>query len=799
MEGGGSPEGKEFEERLAPIPTLVCYVAELMRIPSMPWDDPDKRLLLRNITKDNCCLFLGAGVSSATAGLAKVGDLQKKLLDGLRKSSSSLMHLQGLSLAALAGYFETRHGRDALLTVLWDALNSERINLKSSSGVRLLTDFRWRAIYTTNYDPLIEIALREGNIAARVLSSNRDVQKLEPFEVPVIKLHGCINTLAGEGENDNAPLVITESDYVSARHRQNRDLLFSRLGTDLSRRTFIFVGYSMKDESVRGLCTSVFQSLTEANRRNRDRPGTRKHFMVRQDLEEPEMKFWASYGIQGLHESLDEFVEALVDYRSKVLPTAENEYFPHQEYVFITSGAASLGCPKKEWTLPLWRSQYDSATWELSHIAFSREQELPGRFLYYASKNVYVGAALLSEAGLKLEQKTHLAGRIVDHLIASRSETGEAEEMSVSSLPLIWHFLAEPERDKGAKALVSALESSDYLTVYKVNQVALEIGSNDLWLQIISFLRTHIHDGENALLSADCRMPIARFLRQVGYILLPMQEADEEILDLLDETTNPLLIWELGVLVFEKCRWNKKLKRVFLRRALQAADSDSVHGFMRYMLVLERGRKIFDIDRKINAFWIDCRDLLLSNSAGEGPFIDRLRLTLEASRSVVTSEDFMTFCGDYLENLTGDRKSVAFFVPSLARRMNDRESIKSCFKAIETTTDPFIAQPLLFVLCGKLFREGKAQDWSALVSTLEYLWRAELFRADDWARLLFMRVLGLLLHKSTAGGVREGISSAWISKLLEEVAASKEERLTIRGMAWRALSRNLGGFSDSFI
>ena len=104
---------------------------------------------------------------------------------------------------------------------------------------KLLSEFKWKAIFTTNYDEAIEKAYRENKSALqkieKIISDNDSLQKVvvNPDKLPVVKIHGCISR-----PNDaRTPLVISCSDY--RRHQENRSSLYQYLKECLTKLTKI--------------------------------------------------------------------------------------------------------------------------------------------------------------------------------------------------------------------------------------------------------------------------------------------------------------------------------------------------------------------------------------------------------------------------------------------------------------------------------------------------------------------------------------------------------------------------------
>ncbi|SHL50919.1 SIR2 family protein [Fibrobacter sp. UWH4] len=111
-------------------------------------------------------------------------------------------------------------------------------------------------IWTTNYDPMIENALRENKKEPCVIVNNKDLlEKEKKGAIPIYKVHGdyC----------DPENCVITSSDYED--FFENKKNFIYALKTALIRKTFIFAGFSFKDPDVKYILAELRHSLTKDN------------------------------------------------------------------------------------------------------------------------------------------------------------------------------------------------------------------------------------------------------------------------------------------------------------------------------------------------------------------------------------------------------------------------------------------------------------------------------------------------------------------------------------------------------
>ncbi len=116
---------------------------------------PNLSALVSQIDPRRTVLLLGAGASRSSGAPLAIDlcrHLEKALAGGQRISDE---------LAELAAILEHRHGRRALA----DAVVSALSGLNPDGGVSALAEYHWKAIFTTNFDRLIEDETRDTVIA----------------------------------------------------------------------------------------------------------------------------------------------------------------------------------------------------------------------------------------------------------------------------------------------------------------------------------------------------------------------------------------------------------------------------------------------------------------------------------------------------------------------------------------------------------------------------------------------------------------------------------------------------------
>jgi hypothetical protein len=225
---------------------------------------PDYEEIAQRLKDGTIIPFFGAGASRA-CGLASAASLTKRLLisahypdkkgiDDLALAASYLLHIKDY----VALHREVRQA----LCVAADPCCVHTLFVQS--GLTAVDLF-----VTTNYDDLVERALesrkpwvvvdrgKQGSVWCRPYEGAwREVQektlrKVIPRPQPpiVFKLHGSID----RSDQKNDSFLITEEDYVRFLGRPQDKQIPSMLKWTMAERSFLFLGYALRDWNVRVL------------------------------------------------------------------------------------------------------------------------------------------------------------------------------------------------------------------------------------------------------------------------------------------------------------------------------------------------------------------------------------------------------------------------------------------------------------------------------------------------------------------------------------------------------------------
>jgi tetratricopeptide (TPR) repeat protein len=202
-----------------------------------PFDMP---LGLRTaIESGECVLFLGAGI-----GHNAVDENGNKAPTGGQLATELAQHFKidaggSEDLATIAQIVELRKGR----VELEKFLAKRFAHLEPDENLRWLFSLTWKAIFTTNYDALIQRSYELLKTPTRMpltISSTAGLLSHNPqIQVPVYHLHGALF------HTSKSAILITEEDY--ARFHERRRMLFEVLKGELATSCILYIGYSNRD------------------------------------------------------------------------------------------------------------------------------------------------------------------------------------------------------------------------------------------------------------------------------------------------------------------------------------------------------------------------------------------------------------------------------------------------------------------------------------------------------------------------------------------------------------------------
>jgi tetratricopeptide (TPR) repeat protein len=243
----------------------------------MPIEIPP--VLIEDISKGRGTLFLGAG-ASREADFPDSNTLAEYLASKAGNSYSSKLRGQALDTVADYLYMEQGYGKQWVRQKIIGCFEKKHRVVKRppSQAHGIMTKIKWRTIFTTNYDRLIEIAYElSPDCVQRVLpiyTPDAQIRRHEEEVARLIKLNGSVDEAA---RNSSHELVLTFADQQEARSRNSE--FYELLREEVINGPIIFVGFSFTHPGARNKGTSPEFSLLQEILREMG-PASRWHYCV---------------------------------------------------------------------------------------------------------------------------------------------------------------------------------------------------------------------------------------------------------------------------------------------------------------------------------------------------------------------------------------------------------------------------------------------------------------------------------------------------------------------------------------
>lgn len=259
----------------------------------------DLKILCRQLNPEDTVLLMGAG-SSMPSGAPSGLDLADQIAQ-----SFNIEKDQNLSLAEISTIVEKIHSRPELINFIRSKINS----LRPTGSLLNIPLFPWKAIYTTNYDDLIEQAYKIKKEELIVYRSNYDFTMQNNVSgTKLYKLHGCKSQDIVDGHQSRMILSVEDYDLTD----QYREQLFDSFKINSASGHLLIIGHSLADPDLK-------EVIDEAIRRKRESGGQGKIFLLLYEHDNNRALVYEARGINICFGSLDDFFD---EYHKK-LPEAQ--------------------------------------------------------------------------------------------------------------------------------------------------------------------------------------------------------------------------------------------------------------------------------------------------------------------------------------------------------------------------------------------------------------------------------------------------------------------------------------------
>jgi len=282
-------------------------------------NDQILRGLAGQIANDNAVLFLGSEFFAESGeGIAPPSkrEIARALAERFEYGKDDY------SLPAVARDYQVLHGLHALTEFLKSVLDDPQLSPTRVHQLVANLSMPFTKVITTNYDCLLERALRRVRKGFVLIVCDSDVPYFDETKITLIKMQGCIT------QPDS--LVITEDDYEDflARLPTLSDVIRALFAT----KTLVFIGYDLEDPGFKRLYAHVTRGVGIHRRR--------AYAISERELAPVDVKFWHEKGIEVVQRDVVGFLEELTAEVNRIGPVEEVEEvipIPDQPYKFLDS------------------------------------------------------------------------------------------------------------------------------------------------------------------------------------------------------------------------------------------------------------------------------------------------------------------------------------------------------------------------------------------------------------------------------------------------------------------------------
>lgn len=226
----------------------------------------DQEAFINNYVKalrqNNAVIFAGAGLSISTG----MFDWERLMSPIAKRLGLDIK--EEPDLTALAQYFVDSQGgiRGELDQILVEEYG--KLDIRINENHRILARLPIQIYWTTNYDRLLEEALKEIGKTPDVKKTQSDLSVNYPKRDAIVyKMHGDIGTVA--------ETVLTKHEYED--YNRTRELFSNAFKSDFVSRTFLFIGFSFTDPNLDYLISRIRTTLGRNKKPD--------YFFIKKDLD----------------------------------------------------------------------------------------------------------------------------------------------------------------------------------------------------------------------------------------------------------------------------------------------------------------------------------------------------------------------------------------------------------------------------------------------------------------------------------------------------------------------------------
>ena len=200
--------------------------------------------LLRLYRNRQCVLFVGAGFSSGAKRTDPDGISDNlPVASGLAKRMKSELGEEDDDLGSLADLYEDQFGEHGLFKLLTSLFTVS----ETTPAQRQLIKYKWKEIYTTNYDNVLEHSCSENGVHFSTYTTTMRPTDIDYRNLPIIHINGFVP--GATFKTFRKELKLTNTQYYSDDF--SRSAWGERFRNDIvTSPCIVFAGYSLYDLDV---------------------------------------------------------------------------------------------------------------------------------------------------------------------------------------------------------------------------------------------------------------------------------------------------------------------------------------------------------------------------------------------------------------------------------------------------------------------------------------------------------------------------------------------------------------------
>lgn len=202
------------------------------------------------ILNEEASIFVGTGLSM-NSGLPGWKELLAPCFEQLNIKTN-----EETNLYKIAQYYANDFSDSILRRMVNEQINKY---YESNDVLKALLKIKFKSIWTTNYDKLIEKEFENHRVPYNVIYDEKNLSQIETGDkVNIYKINGDISS-----PNN---MVLTQEDFE--RYEDNHSLFLTFLKKELVSNSFMFIGYSFDDQVILNCLSSTMKLLDNAGNRH---------------------------------------------------------------------------------------------------------------------------------------------------------------------------------------------------------------------------------------------------------------------------------------------------------------------------------------------------------------------------------------------------------------------------------------------------------------------------------------------------------------------------------------------------